>query len=44
MSNIVVAWREESAHFERESQGATFHRRLTDSRTTGKLIKLEQIV
>jgi hypothetical protein len=37
----------ESTHFERESAGATLHRRfenLTDSRKTGKLIKLGQIV
>jgi hypothetical protein len=37
----------ESAHFGRETAGATLHHRfenVTDSRTTGKLIKLGQIV
>jgi len=44
--NIAVT-SEESAYFERESAGATLHRRfenLTDSRTTRRLIKLGQIV
>ncbi len=38
---------EESAYFERENAGATLHHRfenLKESCTTGKLIKLEQIV